>query len=86
MAEIDTDGEASGRVQGEENRWSSAGLAMCNAGRLRLLGKQARLDQVGDDARHRRTGEPGGPGDLRTTGGASSAERVDDAAAIELTQ
>ena len=86
VAEVDADGEAGGRVEGEEHGGPPAGLPVRHARGLGLLGEQPGLDQVGDDARHRRAGKPGEPGDLRPAGGATTTERVDDAAAIELTQ
>ena len=51
VAEVDADGEARGRIEGEQHGRPAAGLAVGDAGRLGCSVSRPGLDQVGDDAR-----------------------------------
>ena len=82
VAEVDADGQARRRVERKQHGRPSAGLPMSDAERVALLGEESGVDQVGDDARDRRAGEPGGTRYLRPARAASVTQCVNDATAV----
>ena len=84
VPEVDTECDASRLLEREEHRRAPTLLAVGDAGRVHLLGDEAGLQEIRDDARHRRAGKTGGPGNLGAARGAAAAEGIDDTAAVQF--